>query len=1551
AELLMGQGAQVVSGGCRFEYAEVERLLRGLADRPTHIVHFGGVGETGSWEAHFFDWLYLMQGLDNLGWTDNVTLTAVTTGMQAVQADDLIDPNKAVLNGPLRVIPLEYPGVMCRQVDFDQFNAGLLLAEWGNGVEPAVAYRDSKRFVPTLKQVVLPAAVPELQDDGVYLITGGLGSMGQAFAQYLVEHTKRATIVLTGRRPEQGSGADEFDLAGLVEREAKLIEQMAVKTLKHYGEFPRLLDEYCASLVLNYWRECGIDVSHGRSYSETELQKKLNLLPVFAKFYRFFVAMLIEDDLLVVENETLTFKDVSIVAESAELRQKLLTGYPQFAGLIHYLSHCAQYYRPALSGEMPAINVLYPDGAANSLQRTEAETVEHRHDRLYLHLTADWLAQLEIETRASRGARPFRVLEVGGGNGNLTLPVVEALAANHGSVEYYFTDVGRSFVNQAREQAAGRGVTFMRFEVLDISVDPIAQGFSAGYFDAIIGYNVVHTVPNVEQALGHLDMLLAPTGVLGLVETVNHRRWDTLVWGLAEGWWYFEEERLTPLIDLNGWRAVVSHRFSDVHTFPEAVNDGDAGLIIGRKKITSRINELAKTSHSQLVYMQADIADRTEMGGIVEQIHAKYGAINGVIHTAGVLGQGLIRQKQRNQVEAVMNAKVTGTKILSDLLQADPLDFYLLCGSMSSIAPIAGQIDYCAANSYLDAIAHLLRSKGVPATAIDWGFWQALGMIESADMLLADKLAIEHQIESNGWAQAGVAAFERILANGSLTQVVVSPDPVRQGITHPLFDHYYTDERGRAVYVAYLSGEQHWLVDEHRLDDAQVAVVPGTGHLELMRAAYSHATGHAEIEMQDVHFIAPLAVVENEYENGVQEVRIILQNNFIRVVSKSKADLWVEHVQATIKGYQSINRGEAEPSLLNPNTAMQTIAVRQDMVPFGPRWHCLRELAFSQDGGRALLELPAEFWGDLHHYQLHPALLDMATGFLTLSHGLAGSLPFSYGTIEIHKPLPARIISHATLRHEGHATVAFDVTITDEAGALLVQIFDYKLRRIQADPVELAAISAIEEAAPAENFQVGIGTPGLLDTLYFEAATRQAPAAGEVEIEIVAAGLNFIEVLFALGMLPDPGDARFGLECAGRISRVGAGVTQFAIGDEVMAFASGCFARFATVPTKIVAHKPAGVTLAEAATIPAVFTTAYYALVTRGQLTAGEKVLIHSASGGVGMAAVQIAQWIGAEVYATAGSEEKRERVRQLGVKHVSDSRSLAFADEILAATDGYGVDVVLNALGGEFIDKNLELLAYYGRFLEIGKRDVFKSTQLDMRHFSKSLAFLVLDVGPDMPRFNEVWRAVSARFEAEDFRPLPNRMFPMSHAAEAMQFMAQAQHIGKVVLLRDEKIDLTTQVAQLKREPVGLPLAVILGDENNDSRPVQKGQNNPALNPQKLDHTADNKYARPDLGIAYIAPRSDSEQTIANIWQDLLGIAQIGVEDDFFDLRGDSLLAAQVISRIHQKMGTRLPLSALFDTPTIAGLATMLLKSESESKSENNNQADFDFDMEEGEI
>ena len=332
-------------------------------------------------------------------------------------------------------------------------------------------------------------------------------------------------------------------------------------------------------------------------------------------------------------------------------------------------------------------------------------------------------------------------------------------------------------------------------------------------------------------------------------------------------------------------------------------------------------------------------------------------------------------------------------------------------------------------------------------------------------------------------------------------------------------------------------------------------------------------------------------------------------------------------------------------------------------------------------------------------------------------------------------------------------------------------------------------------------YRLRVLTPGVLDSLSLRPVRRQRPRAGEVEIEVHAAGLNFKDLMQAMGLLPAEsleagyaGRLSLGGECAGRIVAVGDRVTDLQVGDEVIAIGRDALSAFLTTDVELVVPKPPSIGFEDGATLLVNFLTAHYALHHVAKLRRGERVLIHHATGGVGLSAIQIARAAGGEVFATAGSLEKREYLRLLGVEHVMDSRSLAFADQIMETTGGEGVHVVLNSLTGEGMRKSLSVLRRFGRFLELGKRDFLDNSRLGLRPFERCLSLHAIDVDQlmreDPALVHSLLRDVMARVRDGTYRPLPRRTFPVSRAVEAFRHMQQSKHIGKVVVsMREQRV------------------------------------------------------------------------------------------------------------------------------------------------------------------
>ncbi|WP_369360530.1 SDR family NAD(P)-dependent oxidoreductase [Streptomyces sp. cg2] len=319
--------------------------------------------------------------------------------------------------------------------------------------------------------------------------------------------------------------------------------------------------------------------------------------------------------------------------------------------------------------------------------------------------------------------------------------------------------------------------------------------------------------------------------------------------------------------------------------------------------------------------------------------------------------------------------------------------------------------------------------------------------------------------------------------------------------------------------------------------------------------------------------------------------------------------------------------------------------------------------------------------------------------------------------------------------------------------------------------------------------------PGLSRRLVWRAMDPPRPGPGEVLVEIRAVGLNYRDPMRANGLLPpeavegSPLSRGLGTDGAGVVRAVGPEVTGLSPGDRVCGLMPAALASHVVVPTYSIVRIPDGMGFAEAATFPVAFLTVHHTLAEQARPVPGETVLVHGGAGAVGLAVVQCARSLGARVMATAGTEVKRDLLRTLGVEHVLDSRTLDFAPRIRELTGGQGVDVVVNSLSGEAIAHGLDLLRPNGRFIELGKRDVFRNNPLLLRPFDRSLTFLGFNLDRviyDPVRGPHLMREFTARVTNGDYRPLPHVVYPAAQVDEAFRVLQHSRHIGKVIVSFD---------------------------------------------------------------------------------------------------------------------------------------------------------------------
>ncbi|CDZ34083.1 Non-ribosomal peptide synthase [Neorhizobium galegae bv. officinalis] len=454
---------------------------------------------------------------------------------------------------------------------------------------------------------------------------------------------------------------------------------------------------------------------------------------------------------------------------------------------------------------------------------------------------------------------------------------------------------------------------------------------------------------------------------------------------------------------------------------------------------------------SEVLYLVGDVGNPEQMSRAVETSLSRFGEINGVFHAAGTVDDGLMQTKTRDSIDRVLTPKVLGTTVLDAAFENVALDFFLMFSSTSTDVVRAGQVDYVAANAYLNAFAQSRSHRADRATvALHWGVWNEVGL--AARALGAS--------EGSGWIK-----------------------PVAGPAAGPFFQHWKEDETGLPWLEALASPETEWMLDEHRLLSGQ-AVMPGTGYLELIAQASREYGLPFEAEVADLVFLRPLAFNDGE----IKAVRVRLEPaaaHFRVAVLAGPADgedaLFVKHAEAVLKPQVQQRRATVDIAAVASQCDGSRVAgggstlraVQEKHIRFGPRWAVLRSMAMGRGKAIAELKLDPIFADDLAKgILLHPGLLDIATGFamqLAKDYDAETSLwaPATYGRVVLHRPLPNEVVSIVELADSsdfGEGYAAFDVTITDPHGNIIFEAEKFVMRRLEND---LALGLASQADAPA----------------------------------------------------------------------------------------------------------------------------------------------------------------------------------------------------------------------------------------------------------------------------------------------------------------------------------------------------------------------------------------------------------------------------------------------------------------------------------------------------
>jgi acyl transferase domain-containing protein/thioesterase domain-containing protein/acyl carrier protein len=450
-----------------------------------------------------------------------------------------------------------------------------------------------------------------------------------------------------------------------------------------------------------------------------------------------------------------------------------------------------------------------------------------------------------------------------------------------------------------------------------------------------------------------------------------------------------------------------------------------------------RVQELENLG-AEVLLTPADVSDPEAMKAVLQTIEGVFGRVDGVIHAAGLLRDGLAETKTADEIGTVLAPKAHGARVLDTLFADRRLDFFVTCSSTSTAIGPAGQVDYVAANAYLNAHAKLRRAEGHPVTALNWGIWAELGMAASA-------------------AAEMLGAKRSKVFPGATTKF-------------PLFSAREETEEGQTRFVGTLSSRRHWLLDGHRMADGR-ALVPGTGFVQLVTAAMAELVPDTPIRIQNLSFLSPLDLDDDEE----RMFRVVLRQEgsgtySAEVQSTSGLDGasrdWELHAEGEVKllrrsrdaKYLPVASIEERCRVLRLGDGVSALRSEQERhIRFGPRWSVLRRVAYGKGEALAELSLSDEFADEVSDFSMHPALLDLATGYaMRLIEGYEGSelwVPMTYRSIKVSRSLPAKVLSW--VRNVGHnavcsETATFDISIATTEGELVASIEGFSLRRLSA---------------------------------------------------------------------------------------------------------------------------------------------------------------------------------------------------------------------------------------------------------------------------------------------------------------------------------------------------------------------------------------------------------------------------------------------------------------------------------------------------------------------
>lgn len=684
----------------------------------------------------------------------HVHLDILTSGRFDILGTESVEFTQWLVHGIEKVLPQECSGVTVRSLDIDGDCLKTLCDELTTTRAATLAIRGEKLWTRELIDIssMEPPDVPEGQFSlrGPVVVLGGFGGIGRILTQQIANKNPGIAIVLVCREasrtvrriPWQEVRAELNSLftAFLAERPVRLIQDSP--------ETVGLLHRFCAARIATYWERLGLTCVAGTAFTRGQLTAASNVLAKFERMLDFQIAYLAESGFLEIRGEQLLWlKDRPSSQEAEQAAAEIHKLEPDLTSVVKLLDICVDSYPRALSGEQEPISVLYPQGSERQIGAAAEVMIKRSFGEAACRALGAWI---KLAARGSR-ERPFRVLEVGAGNGLLTREIAaEIRNLLDDDIEFIVTDISRNLVEAAKAVAEKQGWRRVEFGVLDISADPVGQGYDPGSFDLVCGLNVVHATPNATATLRKLRSLLAPDGIMAVIESVRREPWVDMVSGLAADWWgYTDERQVSPLFTMEEWRRLFirANLCSVEAIFGPSGEEAraDCALIVGivEDQLASvcegsphrnlpedyqhQIHSLRK-SGALVEVVFADLRDSKSVRTALSRASSSVGPFGSLVHCAGRIAGGLIRNLSKWEIETEFGARIRGVLHALDAMQDCPPRDVILSSSLNVLTGGTGQAAYVAANATLSGIGESLRRCGVRAMTVHWDRWSGVGL-------------------------------------------------------------------------------------------------------------------------------------------------------------------------------------------------------------------------------------------------------------------------------------------------------------------------------------------------------------------------------------------------------------------------------------------------------------------------------------------------------------------------------------------------------------------------------------------------------------------------------------------------------------------------------------------------------------------------------------------------------------------------------------------------------------------------------------------------------